>query len=164
MKTDVVTTKRTTKKGATKKKQVVVTSTMNTSAFHARMGDLEKLKEVYGKDPSTDSSALNWACKRKDKDMVKWLLENGCALYQGPSTDAASRGDLKKLRWLHAHQCLSTSPDVSKVAALFGKLEVLKYLERNGYPIDEMACVEAADHGHFHVVDWLAERGLAEYV
>ena len=78
-------------------------------------------------------------------------------------TWAASRGDLKMLKWARENGSPWNNMTFAKGSAS-GNLDLLKYAKENGCPSNsddwmEMASTHAAEKGHLEVLKWLREEG-----
>ena len=92
-------------------------------------------------------------------DILKYLYEHGCAVFnEAIFSSAAKGGHLHILQWLQDRGCKMSSSACS-AAAEAGYLEVLQWLKENGCKWDEDSCTSAARGGHYHILKWLRENG-----
>ncbi len=156
-----------------------------TDAVHeaARAGDLEKLAELVGSDPSLvdardeeDHTPLHTAAMMGRMDAVLFLLENGAdadarnTADQSPLLYAAYRGHADIVDTLIAHGAAFHYRDRRNYtpihfAAREGRKAVVELLVSKGAPIDERGYRGktplhfAAMNGHTGIVEFLAARG-----
>lgn len=89
--------------------------------------------------------------------LLKFLTEVGC-YPRGKPFDyvAAPKGYLEILQWAHEERYLTRHNLLSRGAARYGQLEVLKWLILQGYPVEESICRYAAQQEH--VMEWLLKN------
>jgi hypothetical protein len=74
--------------------------------------------------------------------------------------EAAERGDLKLLKWLHKHEC-PWDANTCDWAAIKGRLDILQWVREHGCPWREDTCWCAARGGHLQLLKWLRAHGCA---
>jgi ankyrin repeat protein len=142
-----------------------------------RTGDLSRVKSLVDADPGLVSvrnesgvSAILTAIYSGRHEIRDLLLAHGAQL---EIQDAAAAGRLDRVKEIvEANPALakSFSPDgfpVVALAAVFGHLDVARYLTERGADIDAIATngtgynalTGAVTAGHFEVVKWLLESG-----
>ncbi|GMF21221.1 unnamed protein product [Phytophthora fragariaefolia] len=108
-----------------------------------------------------EGNLLNYAINySEDMRILDWLHENVprqfVHLRPWQLCFAASRGNLKAIRWLHEHDYEGFSAGVMDSAAIAGHLEVVRYLhERRTEGCTYEAMDMAASNGHIDVVRFL---------
>jgi hypothetical protein len=101
-------------------------------------------------DPTSVLKTLN-VCSFKLQKVDRDESSELCA-------EAAERGDLKLLKWLHKHEC-AWNTDTCSEAALKGRLDILQWARAHGCPWDEDTCWCAAQGGYLRVLQWARETG-----
>jgi hypothetical protein len=100
-------------------------------------------------------------------EMDNELISNQVLLYETcinqdkyceTTFEAAERGHLECLRYLHKNGCKWDAWSCI-FAALNGHLECLKYLHENGCKWDEFTCAYAAKNGHLECLRYAHENG-----
>jgi Ankyrin repeats (many copies) len=91
-----------------------------------------------------------------------WLCEAGLARDGVPENaavrdNAAIYGNLEVLKWVH-NRSYPWNEEVCCEAAYSGRLDILKYLHENGCPWDEVTCYAAAHNGHLEILKYLREN------
>lgn len=80
---------------------------------------------------------------------------------------AISHGFIKLLLWASNNgnnlfenlQCPANNRSLSSCAALFNKLDLLKWLRIKQYPWDGLVYCYAAEMGHLHILEWAYNNG-----
>ena len=147
-------------------------------------------REVVERVPSTRAELTDWergrlrspemtplavAVVEGDVEAVEWLIQ----LFDGKDLDwrdvgsfpsngvelsrmAAVRGKIESLKCLRANQCPWDAMTCS-AAARGGHLEVLRWSRQNGCPWDAETCFRAAQQGHLEVLQWAHQNGCPWY-
>jgi hypothetical protein len=87
--------------------------------------------------------------------VLQYLREQGCTWGIRVCSAAAESGDLAVLRWLHEQGCPWWLEDVGDKAAHVGSVEMLLYLQQQGYVFSELTIACAAAQGHLAVCQFL---------
>eukprot|EP00953_Heterococcus_sp_UTEX-ZZ885_P009893 5794-Heterococcus_DN1.PRE.1 len=150
----------------------------------AEVGSIEML--VYLKQQGCEYSddTMHGAARRGQLAVCQYLVAEQCPS-DIQATDAALRGGhFKIVRLLHQNGCPWNPENVCYCAARLGSIEMLQYLQQQGFvfdvttmciaadhllvlqylhaeqcPWDERVCRSAAGHGHVDTLRWLHEQG-----
>ena len=154
----------------------------NTSAAAAYGGHLHVLKWLRRKGCPHDAETYDVAEVGSSLDIIMWLRESRpdwprCRV-------VAALGSIDVLKWLHGAQC-DGKCGARYTAALYGREDVLAWLEDRGEyfsslvteyaaaggklwmvkwlrlraPWNAFVSLAAASHGHLHVLKWVVENG-----
>ena len=77
--------------------------------------------------------------------------------------EAAAKGQLEVLQWLHANGC-PWNADTCAWAAKGGHLEVLQWARENGCPWDNLTCYWAIQYGHIELLNWAVANGCPQNI
>ena len=88
---------------------------------------------------------------------VSWVISKGLP-NEKFTTNAAGKGNLKLLQYLHRKGCLWDETTCEK-AARNGHLDCLKYLHEEGCPWNDRACIWAAKYGHLECLKYAHKNG-----
>ena len=77
--------------------------------------------------------------------------------------EAAAKGQLEVLQWLHANGC-PWNADTCAWAAKGGHLEVLQWARENGCPWDNLTCCWAIQYGHIELLNWAVANGCPQNI
>ncbi|KAG1687476.1 hypothetical protein DVH05_005167 [Phytophthora capsici] len=132
-----------------------------------RLGSLKLLDWIWRVSRFCgDPRASNW--------FISTYLQFNCHYYKWQFSEclevAASRGDVKTIKWLFEHfKDCEVAVEVVQVAAKNGQLQVLQFLMENektsGHTV-HWGCrslVEAVENGHSEVARWLFQHATNEY-
>ena len=153
-----------------------------TSAAAALGGHLDVLRWLHRRGCPRDEETYDIAEVGENLEMVKWLRRSRpgwprCRI-------VASLGSLSVFSWLHTLECGDTCT-APYSAALYGRVDVLSWLDERGRsftglvceyaaaggqlgalkwlslraPWDAHVCVAACRYGHLHVLKWAVENG-----
>uniref|UniRef100_A0A6C0C8D8 Uncharacterized protein n=1 Tax=viral metagenome TaxID=1070528 RepID=A0A6C0C8D8_9ZZZZ len=137
-------------------KSVIISETV------AQAGNLKCLQLLYFNDLLILSeSVFDCAVKSKNVEMIKWLRDIECP-FNSSATDSAvhifSNSDsLVILKLLIGWKC-PLGEELGTIAAFNGNLEMLKYLHKIGYILNDIMEYAAAC-GHLHIIIWMREQG-----
>lgn len=93
--------------------------------------------------------------------ILEWVLENDKCLPDETFSAAAAGNNLNILKWaVERGFKLKFNLVVMNVAAIKGRLEMLKYLYSQGAVIDDACIVDAVKSGSLEVVEWLIGIGV----
>ena len=123
-------------------------------------------------------SCILLAAKNGHLETLKWLIDNGCSIYEKNHDDetcsliASRYGQLEILKWLLRNGCTMDATNYSGntcllMAAEYGQLETFKWLLENGSSLhegdeQEYSCfLLAAKSGNIELVKWLIEMGCS---
>jgi len=142
--------------------------------FHIPQRDVRKL--IYAMLDEGDRIAIqmahnrNWFCpswldafsrhcaKNGYIDLCEWAILKGYAMYNHMDVEAAIYGKLDILIWLESKgRSLNDIPIVAN-AAENGHLHVLRWMKENNYTIGSNICHYAAKGGHLNVIEWATEH------
>jgi hypothetical protein len=112
-------------------------------------------------DEKTKKGMFHIALWNYRKEVMIWLVENGCPVDDHDVDWLISQGHADVLRALVIHSQdpsdLGTTPCNS--AAFNGDIILMIWLHENGCPWDEGTCANAADGGHLDCLVYLHEHG-----
>jgi len=104
------------------------------------------------------------AAEVDNMEILQILLEkcDSFSNYAGYMLRAAVRsGNLHIVKWLRSVACIPWDTDACNDAAANGHLEILKYLQKQAYPMSVSTYVDAAANGHLEIIKWLRENGYS---
>lgn len=164
-----------------KKKRSLIKITMDM--FHAaKKNDLELLKKCVDEDTidinDTNSKGKrvgHYAVKNNNLEMLQWLVEHGYQIehkidYMGYAIGskeyqiALKGGFFQIFKWLHEKYGFFdvvnsyASENASYYAIKYCNLEMLKWMVKEGYPIDYDEYYLALEEGFFEIFEWLYEN------
>jgi hypothetical protein len=91
------------------------------------------------------------------KEKPKFALPSNKASH---AKEAASKGHIETLKYLHAKEC-PWDEEATKEAAANGHLECLKYLHENGCPWGTYTFYAAVRNGNLECLKYLHENGCS---
>ncbi|MDE2097656.1 MAG: hypothetical protein KGL39_10445 [Patescibacteria group bacterium] len=104
----------------------------------ASYGRLEIIKWLKRRGYPVTPKTLSWAIRRNQPHIVEYLLTI-CPPGESVTAAAAETGDLKLLQHLiELNYPVSTNAAIN--AAGYGRLDVLRWLVENKYPLDRYVC------------------------
>ncbi len=109
--------------------------------------DQAGLKEVW-----------RWAGERGIVANIRWLLDRGVPLHPRGALEAAARGRLDAVRYLHEQCGVELSAELFAAAAGSGSVPLVSWLLDKGCPTSPEAYNAAAAKGKLGMVVWLAEQ------
>jgi len=110
------------------------------------------------------TKAVEQAARHGRLDVLKWLFDNHDNVFWGAhEMEAAAEHDhVQAIRWLEQHAPVSRKTKLLDLAAKNGDLALVKQLHESGREQATLATFSAAaDHGHLHVLKWMAEHSVA---
>ena len=112
-----------------------------------------------------DEGSFCWQVARTNKlELLKWAREEKECEWDCNTIDAAAcHGNLEMVNYCVANEC-PVDENACANAALKGHLEVLKYLhEEAKAPWEWCTANWAAENGHLHILEYLVERKYDKY-
>ena len=109
-----------------------------------------------------------WFCsdvaKTNKLELLRWAREEkGCEWDEWSIVEPAKQGNLEMVKYCVANEC-PIDEHACAYAALYGHLEILKYLhEEVKAPWDWSTAELAAESGHLHILEYLVECKYDEY-
>ena len=91
-------------------------------------------------------------------NVLRWLRMNGCPWDRKTIFYAVRGGHLNVLKWAYANSCPFTSIKYQNIAAVHGRLDVLKWYSES-VDLTSRTMEIAAEAGHRHIVEWMNKRG-----
>jgi hypothetical protein len=94
-------------------------------------------------------------------DLFVYAAKNKCFWDYTVFEEAAANGRLETLKWLDTNEypLYINNYKLCAWAAKGGHLETLKWLNEKGCPWDEWCCSGAAETGNLEVLKWLRKKG-----
>eukprot|EP00173_Palmaria_palmata_P000761 Plantae.Rhodophyta-Palmaria_palmata.ctg13768.p1 GENE.Plantae.Rhodophyta-Palmaria_palmata.ctg13768~~Plantae.Rhodophyta-Palmaria_palmata.ctg13768.p1 ORF type:complete len:319 (-),score=6.47 Plantae.Rhodophyta-Palmaria_palmata.ctg13768:57-941(-) len=120
-------------------------------------GHLELLQWLRANDCPWGTETAWRAARNGDTPMLQWMKANGCPWDEHCVYEAAGSGHVDLLVWLRVNDC--PWPDMALLTtftAECGQLEVLKWMEANGYTFGRDCMFRAVVAGQLECVYWLA--------
>lgn len=125
-----------------------------------------------------------YAMKNKNKNVLNWLWENNYylhkedilkytkeyknyenieSIYKKNYTEDAYKtaiqlGNLDMILWLQEKKYVGYENNYCSIAAEYGRLDILKWLHKNGMPLGLDLYVKAASRKHVDIIKWLYEN------
>jgi hypothetical protein len=140
----------------------------STFASAARGGHVEILRYLHASRCPSDHTVCSGAARRGHVEALAWLVDHDYRCRPDECLcDAALTGHLHVLRWLRSrgfdwadidHPYPMSRFKFASAAASSGRVEVLEYVVREGFPVDRTAASAAAGGGHVAVLEWLRAR------
>ena len=103
------------------------------------------------------------AAAKGQLEVLQWLHANGCPWNRSTCSGAAGGGHLKAMQWLIANGC-PWNADTCAWAAKGGHLEVLQWARENGCPWDNLTCCWAIQYGHIELLNWAVANGCPQNI
>jgi hypothetical protein len=122
-------------------------------------------KSLWTRHWRKDESYFCWKVAETNKlELLKWAREEKkCDWSVGPIMTTACHGNLEMVKYCVANEC-PIDETACLDAAENGHLEVLKYLrEEAKVPWDSDTASYAASNGHLHILEYLVEREYDNY-
>ncbi len=123
----------------------------------AQAHNLELLKYVHSKGFKMSSNVLLVAIMSRDKDMIKYCIENDFPMSEQTTESLALKNMFDLLKLAREHGC-PWNDSVTQYAAR-NNFEMLKWAFENGCPMHESACDEAASVSNFKCFVYAHEHG-----
>ena len=124
----------------------------------ARTNKLELLKWIREeKKCEWDEDTINVAAEQGNLEMVKYCVANECPIDKNACANAALRGHLECLKYLHEEVKAPWDSETAAYAASDGHLHILEYLVEREFDEFEYACECAAAFGHLDCLKYLHE-------
>ncbi|ATZ81196.1 ankyrin repeat domain-containing protein [Bodo saltans virus] len=98
------------------------------------------------------------AASKGHLECLKYLHENDCPWDEETCEYAASKGHLECLKYAHENGC-PCDINTCLNAAYYGQLECLKYAHENGCPWNANTCLYAAQNGHLECLKYAHDNG-----
>ena len=98
------------------------------------------------------------AVQHDNKAVLEWAIENKFKLTFNVMATAASKGDIKTLKYLHENNC-PINQWATTEAAGNGHFTALCWLYSNGYPLEIYALYDSIANRHIEIVCWLLQKG-----
>ncbi len=93
-----------------------------------------------------------------DVGKLRWLVERGVAVHPEGAMEAARRGHLEAVRYLHEECGQELSAELFAAAAGSGSIPLVSWLLDRGCPTSPQAYVEASRHGKLRMMVWLSDH------
>lgn len=127
------------------------------------MGEhLDMIKYLYENVSGmfADSSCMDWAARVNRLDIMQYLHERGEVCTEAAITDAANKGHIEVVKWIHENCDVRCSPYAIELAAFQGDLEMVRWLYENRPEASYVshALTNAVQQGHLEVVKYLREH------
>ena len=130
----------------------------------ARTNKLELLKWVREeKKYAWDERTIVAATEHNNMEMVKYCVANQCDIDANACSCAAMFGHLELLKYLHEEVKAPWDSNTIGEAAFDGDMEMVKYCVENQCPIDASVCASAAQNGHLECLKYLHEEVKAPW-
>jgi hypothetical protein len=119
----------------------------------ARSGSIEKLAWLKGQGCEWEIDTLRSAIQTSSKQLVEYLIVDGCRINWIACHAAAEVGDLAMLKWLREQGCAwrlergFANNSLASTAASSGSIELLQWLREQGVEIGTDALISAAAKG-----------------
>jgi hypothetical protein len=121
------------------------------------IGGIDCLKFIYKNKYPWNKFTSIAAIKHNKLDCLESAYNNGCSMDE-TCDYAAMYGRLECLKFLHKHGC-KWNDQTSKIAVMNGNLDCLKYLCENGCPLTEYACFFAAKIDRLDILKYVHKNG-----
>ena len=135
-----------------------------------RLGYLSTLKHLHRQGrlklsqvEDTQKVLQQEAAAKGQLEVLQWLHANGCPWNRSTCSGAAGGGHLKAMQWLIANGC-PWNADTCAWAAKGGHLEVLQWARENGCPWDNLTCCWAIQYGHIELLNWAVANGCPQNI
>jgi hypothetical protein len=130
----------------------------------AQTNKLELLKWVREeKKCEWDATTIVAATRRNNMEMVKYCVANQCPIDANACSCAALFGHLELLKYLHEEVKAPWDSNTIADAADHGYLEIVKYCAENQCPIDASVCESAAYTFQLECLKYLHEEAKAPW-
>lgn len=116
------------------------------AAFNGNLNFLKQAVET-GNDEFFDVYTCSNAARGGHLDILKYLKENSCPWNEDTCSNAALWGHLECLKWAIENGCSWEKDTCYNSAVKHEHLDVLEYVEKNGYPRNEDICSIAVVNG-----------------
>ncbi|KAF0692332.1 Aste57867_16589 [Aphanomyces stellatus] len=135
--------------------------TRNAIDYAAKLGNLELVRELHARELELElrctESAMNDAAARGHLDVVKFLHQHrveGCSTKA--MDGAAKNGYLEMVQWLHEHRTEGCTTQAMDNAAANGHVDILEFLHNHRTEgATQFAIQRANTKGHVQCVEWL---------
>ncbi len=107
----------------------------------------------FGKWPFSCSFAI----KNRDPVTLEWLVNNGLQLYDTHCKDIVLWGDLEVIKKFIPLSYYGSNLGLCDLAAITGRLDVLKWLHSQGFAITSETVVSAVLYEQAEVLNWLIQ-------
>ena len=123
----------------------------------AQCGQFNILKFGYSKGYNL-KNVCTYAVIGGHIDILKWARENGCPWDETTIVSAIKNGHLDVTKFILEQECLYKG-NICNCAITFGQLEMLIWLQSEGYKTDEFSGVIAAGNGQLNILKYLWSNG-----
>lgn len=129
----------------------------------AENGWLDLLMWAQNNEYPHDCRTFLLASEHGHLSILKWSFDNGLQEEWVPrmSTIAAKNGHLEIVKLLFTISPHLCNEWTCSYAAMFGHIEILKWLINNGCPYDEFTYKYAAQFGYLEILKWIREKEQA---
>jgi hypothetical protein len=132
-------------------------SACSTAAWHGHLPTLQWLHEQGC--PWDPNEICGDAAYSDSINMLLYLKQQGCEHKEDAMVGAAEGAKLAVCHFLIAEQCPCDAEACAEAAAR-GHLEIVRFLHESGCPWDvDTICVRAAESGHIELLQYLQQQG-----
>jgi len=126
-----------------------------TNSMHCAIenGHLNIVIWLYEKGIELPNNAIDIA--NGHLDLIIWLYEKGCIFTIDTLKNAIRKNHLHVVQWIYSFGDIEHSLHIIDVAAEYGHLEIVKYLDSIGKICTEHAMNSAIRKGYLEIVKWL---------
>ena len=123
-----------------------------------RSSRAEDLKEKFKVEEMSSISTLEFVWEKKSLWPRGWRKDESYFCWK-----VAITNKLELLKWAREKKKCEWGGGTITAPAYRGNLEMVKYCDANGCPINTWACAEAASKGHLEILKYLREEGKAPW-
>ena len=122
-------------------------------------GHVEIAKQLFWNEPIDDIPIGYWAALYGRLELLQEFRRNGPeCINERACVGAAEGGRMSVLKWLHKFG-FPWDVQACAGAAANGHLNILKWLHKHGCPWDAQTCTAAAKNGHVNILYWAIAHG-----
>src|ERR1044071_5446050 len=136
------------------------------TAYSAKVGNINMLRWLLKHNCEMSYGAMYLASYKNHIDILKCLcmgkvVEDIIIVGKACITGACAGGHINLLEWFKTKFKfdLNKGVDFYKAAIQKNQFECLKWLEKNGFVIDNILCFVAVAHGNIEILEWLVNKG-----